>query len=83
MAQYHIWLAADTHGILVLVPNHPIINVFITTFIFVFASHELHSATATLTIFLVPNDWKGLLRNLLIFFALFIPVAFYSGSFSI
>lgn len=78
-----MWLAADTYGVLVLVPNYPIINVAVTTFIFVFAAHELHSTTARLTVFLVPNDWKALLRNFLVFAGFVIVVALYSGAFSI
>ena len=58
IAQYHIWLrwppspgelhctgncySADTHGVLVLTPNYPVINVLLTTFIFICACHELH-----------------------------------------
>ena len=34
--------SADTHGVLVLIPNYPVINVLLTTFIFICACHELH-----------------------------------------
>ena len=26
ISQYHIWLAADTHGVLVLLPGYPVLN---------------------------------------------------------
>ena len=45
VAQYHIWLAADTHGVLVLIPNNPVLNVIVTSFIFVCAAHEINVAT--------------------------------------
>ena len=83
MAQYHIWLAADTNGILVLVPNYPVLNVLITTFIFVCAAHELHAATRQITGYLVPNNWIGLTKNVLIFCSIMVPVAIYSGAFNI
>lgn len=66
-----------------MVPNYPIANVAITSFIFIFAAHELHVTTARLTVFLVPSDWKDLLRNVLIFVAFMIVVALYSGAFSV
>ena len=83
VAQYHIWLAADTNGILVLVPTYTIINVAVTTLIFVCAAHELHYTTEKLTNYLVPNNWIGLTRNLLIFCGLMVPVAIYSGAFNL
>jgi len=82
VAQYHIWLAADTNGILVLVPNYPVLNVLVVTLIFVCAAHELHQTTAKLTAYLVPNHWTGLARNFLIFIAFMVPVAIYSGAFT-
>ncbi|XP_067934905.1 N-acetylneuraminate 9-O-acetyltransferase-like isoform X2 [Watersipora subatra] len=81
VVQYHIWLAADTHGILVLVPNHPVLNVAVTTFIFVCAAHELHAATKQVTNYLVPNTWIGLIKNIFIFCSIMVPVAIYSGAF--
>lgn len=41
MCQYHIWLAADSHGVLVFVPGYPVLNVLITSFIFVCVAHEV------------------------------------------
>ena len=67
IAQYHIWLAADTHGVLVLVPRYPMINLIVTTFIFVCVAHEIHVVTAKLVPYVVPNDSKLLLRNVALF----------------
>ena len=67
VAQYHIWLAADGRGVLVLIPNNPVLNVIVTSFIFVCAAHEINVATSTLLPYFVPSDWKSLLRNVVIF----------------
>ena len=45
IAQYHMWLASDTHGILVLLPRYPVLNLTLTSFIFVCAAHERHCVT--------------------------------------
>ncbi|XP_017465459.1 PREDICTED: CAS1 domain-containing protein 1-like [Rhagoletis zephyria] len=66
ICQYHIWLAADTHGILVLVPGYPVLNVVITSFIFVCVSHEIHQITNKFVQYLITNDWRYTLRNLAI-----------------
>lgn len=81
IAQYHIWLAADTHGILVLVPNYPVLNVVITSFIFVCAAHEIHKVTGVLAQYAVPKDWKRILRNLILFIGVLIPVCITHGVF--
>ena len=67
IAQYHIWLSADTHGVLVLIPNNPVLNVIVTSFIFVCAAHEINVATSKLLPYFVPSDWKDWLRNSVIF----------------
>lgn len=43
VGQFHIWLAADLNGILVLAPKYNNLNVFLTSFIFVCAAHEVCS----------------------------------------
>ena len=63
IAQYHIWLAADSHGVLVLIPNNPVLNVIVTSFIFVCAAHEINVATSTLLPYFVPSDRKSVFRN--------------------
>lgn len=73
VGQYHIWLAANTHGVLVLVPLYPVLNVLITTFIFVCVSLEVHRITVELSAVCVPDDWRLCARNVIVFFgALFL-----------
>ena len=79
--QYHIWLAADTHGILVLVPSYPVLNVLVTLFIFVCASHEMNSVTKKLVNYAISPDWRLMARNLLIFFLILIPIGIKDGMF--
>ncbi|KAI8425930.1 hypothetical protein MSG28_004930 [Choristoneura fumiferana] len=69
-SQSHIWLAADTHGVLVLVPSAPILNLIITSYIFICAAHEIHKLTTIILPYAVPDDWRLVLRNFAIFLAI-------------
>lgn len=54
ICQFHLWLAGDTKGILVLSPLSPrwrLCNMLFTTLIFLFVSNKVASATGELT------DW--------------------------
>ncbi|CAH1788983.1 unnamed protein product [Owenia fusiformis] len=75
ISQYHVWLAADTHGVLVLIPSYPVLNICVTSFIFVCVAHEISKLTGVLAKYAVPKDWKSLLRNLIIFLAILSPIA--------
>ena len=81
IAQYHIWLAADTHGVLVLIPSYPVLNVILTSFIFICISHEISKITHTLTKYAVPQEWKALLRNVALFGLVLLPVCITRGVF--
>ncbi|KAK9502450.1 hypothetical protein O3M35_011229 [Rhynocoris fuscipes] len=81
MCQYHIWLAADSHGVLVFVPGYPVLNVLITSFIFVCVAHELHKLTAILMPYAVPSDWRLVLRNFFIFLMVLVPIGIHDGMF--
>lgn len=81
ISQYHIWLAADTHGVLVLIPGYPVLNVIITSFIFVCASHEVNRLTKVLLPYAVPEDWKLVLRNFILFLAILVPIGINDGMF--
>ena len=83
IGQYHIWLAADTQGLLVLIPGFPILNLLISSFIFVCVAHEIHVITGTLANFAVLKDLKYLARNTAIFFLLLLPVAIAHGVFKL
>lgn len=74
ICMHHIWLAADRHGVLVLLPGFPTLNIIITSFIFVCISHEIHRLTQVLVTYAVPpNDWKLAVRNLVLFIVVMIP----------
>ncbi|KAG1682096.1 N-acetylneuraminate 9-O-acetyltransferase [Nymphon striatum] len=81
VGQYHIWLAADTHGVLVLVPSYPVLNVVITSFIFICLAHEISVVTGKLVKYAIPNDWKLLVRNFVIFFLILVPIGIHDGMF--
>jgi N-acetylneuraminate 9-O-acetyltransferase len=72
---HHGWLAADRHGVLVLLPGFPTLNIILTSFIFVCISHEIHRLTQILVTYAVPpNDWKLSVRNLILFIVVLIPI---------
>lgn len=75
ICMHHIWLAADRHGVLVLMPGFPTLNIIITSFIFVCISHEIHRLTQILASYAVPpNDWRLAARNLVLFIVVLIPI---------
>ncbi|KAK7590435.1 hypothetical protein V9T40_002048 [Parthenolecanium corni] len=81
VSHFHIWLSADSNGMLVLVPTYPVVNALIVSYIFVCISHELHCITKKLLPYAVPSDYKLALRNLLIFVVILIPVGIRDGMF--
>ncbi len=66
-------------GVLVLIPNYPVLNILLTSFIFVCAAHEINVVTATLVPYFVPKDYKLMLRNLIIFCLCLIPIGVSGG----
>lgn len=81
VCQYHIWLAADTHGVLVLIPSYPMLNVIVTSFIFICVSYEVHRITTILQPYAVPTDWKLVVRNVILFLAVLVPIGIHDGMF--
>ncbi|XP_043289207.1 N-acetylneuraminate 9-O-acetyltransferase isoform X2 [Venturia canescens] len=81
VSQGHVWLAADSHGVLVLLPRFPVLNLLVTSFIFICASHEIHRLTLILAPYAVPNDWRLVARNLLLFIAVLVPIGIHDGMF--
>jgi len=74
IAQYHIWLAHDTKGVLVLIPNQPLFNVVVTTFVFVCVSHEIHKVSGVLTNALITKDIKTMMRRVVFFIFMLIII---------
>ncbi len=62
---------------MVLIPNYPVVNVLLTSFIFTCAAHEICEVTGALAPYFVPQDRKLMLRygvlpiNFAIFFIFF------------
>lgn len=63
--QYHLWLAGDTKGILLMVPGTRwrSLNMILTTAIFIFVSHQVAQATGHITA-LICNPVKETLPTL-------------------
>lgn len=62
ICQFHIFLAADTKGIIMMIPGTPfrIINFAITSLVFVYISNEVASATGDLTTWICSDPNKQL-----------------------
>ncbi|XP_061885217.1 N-acetylneuraminate 9-O-acetyltransferase isoform X1 [Entelurus aequoreus] len=63
ICQYHIWLAADTKGILILIPGNPSLNIMVSSFIFVCVAHEISLITNDLAQVVIPKDTVALLKR--------------------
>ncbi|KAM7442313.1 N-acetylneuraminate 9-O-acetyltransferase [Porites harrisoni] len=74
ISQYHIWLAHDTKGILVLIPSQPFLNVVLSTFVFVCVSHEIHKVSGVLANALITKDIKTMMRRVLFFIFMLIII---------
>lgn len=81
VCQYHIWLAADANGVLVLVSGYPALNAIVTSFIYVCVAHEAHEITKVLMPYFVPSDWQKVLRNALLFTLVLVPIGIHDGMF--
>jgi hypothetical protein len=80
VCSYHVWSAADSNGMLVMLPGYPVVNVLLTTFIFVCIAHELNAITKDLSEIVVPRDnWRVCLRNLVAFMVILAPIAIKYG----
>ena len=79
LCSFHILLAADSNGLLVLLPGQPVLNMLLTTFIFLCIAHELNLITSVLSTFVVPNNWRLCLRNFCSFLILMMPIAIKYG----
>lgn len=79
VCSFHILLAADSNGLLVLLPGQPVLNMLLTTFIFLCISHELNVITTVLSTYVVPNNWRLCLRNFCSFLILMMPIAIKYG----
>ncbi|KZT30628.1 Cas1p-domain-containing protein [Neolentinus lepideus HHB14362 ss-1] len=60
--QFHLWLAADTKGILIVIPatRWRLTNMVFTTIIFVYASHLVAEATTEITAWICSSETKTL-----------------------
>jgi len=64
LLQHHLWLASNAKQLLVILPDHPKINFFLCTLLFLFASQEIYRLTMSLRGMILPNDFGACVRNL-------------------
>lgn len=73
VAHFHIFLSVDALGVLVLIPNHAVLNALLTTVILVCVSHEINHITTSLSTYLIPRDNVKLMRNCAIVLVVIMP----------
>ena len=61
--QFHIWLAMDTRGLLVIVPGSWWINLALTSIFFVYLSHLLARVTGDLSEWLIGSPQELLVKK--------------------
>lgn len=44
VSHFHIWLAADSNGVLVLIPRYPVLNALVVSYIYVYISYEVSNS---------------------------------------
>eukprot|EP01137_Pigoraptor_chileana_P014594 Opistho-2@69411 len=70
LGQYHILLASDTKGLLVLVPGHPYINALVVSAVFVVASDIASKATGEIVTALFAANKRTLTMGAVVLIAL-------------
>lgn len=74
IAQYHIWLSNDTHGLHVLIPGYPVINATLTTFTFVCVVHTVKKICGILSEELITKDVVVMLKRLCLFMVMLVII---------
>ncbi|XP_071822424.1 N-acetylneuraminate (7)9-O-acetyltransferase-like isoform X2 [Apostichopus japonicus] len=88
VGQYHVWLAEDTAGVLNLVPGYPLINVTVTSFIFICVALEVRDISGVVTVAVIPRADKAdpskanrsMLKRLSVFMVLLLILYLYKLS---
>ena len=65
LVQFHVWLAMDTRGILVIFPNYFWINVIFTTILFLYVCEILSDVTNQLVEWMVVSDSRRMIKRAL------------------
>lgn len=65
LMQHHIWLTSNAKTLLVLVPEWPQVNMFVTTAIYIFLSRRLYRLTLNLRAMMIPNEFVPSLKFLM------------------
>jgi hypothetical protein len=65
LMQHHIWLTSNAKTLLVLIPEWPLVNMFVTTLLYAFISKKLYRITIGLRAMLIPEDFMGSLVYLM------------------
>lgn len=65
-------MASDTKSTLILMPSYPVLNVIITSYIFILVAHEVNQITKKLSKFAISTDYRYLIRNICMVFGIFL-----------
>ena len=66
IAQLHVYLQLDAKALLVYIPEYPLLNFSLNTFIYLVISQLLFNATGVLNEYLFPAESKKIVRNAVI-----------------
>jgi hypothetical protein len=64
LMQHHVWLTENAKAVLVLIPGYPLLNLAVTTLIYMYVSNRLFRITIGLRAMLLPNDLSKTLHHL-------------------
>ncbi|KNC75147.1 hypothetical protein SARC_12319 [Sphaeroforma arctica JP610] len=59
LLQCHVWLGSDTKGLLVIIPGAPVLNVVVTSLVFLYVSILMHDITGAIAGVLLPSNLEG------------------------
>lgn len=68
LLQHHVWLADNAKSRFILIPGYPLINMVITTAIYIYISFRMFRITIGLRAMLIPNNKNEAFKNLLYLF---------------
>ncbi|XP_065651568.1 N-acetylneuraminate 9-O-acetyltransferase isoform X3 [Hydra vulgaris] len=74
VVHHHIWLANDSFGVHVLIPDYVTVNALVTSFTFICVAHEVKEIRKILADALIIKDVMVMLRRLILFLFMLVIV---------
>ena len=64
ISQLHVYLQGNAKFLISFIPGYPLLNFALATIIYLFLSYHLFHLTVDISSFLIPKDYKSMLKNL-------------------